>query len=104
MRQVNGRVYEFGLAGGALYLTNGDTADWSFGTSGIPSYTIELPPVDELRGGFFNAETEILPIFRENLPAMLYLIEWAARNASPGSPNPEQSSASAAPERGHQKD
>jgi len=85
MRQVNGRVYDFGRAGGSLYLTNGDTADWSYGTAGIPSYTIELPPVDELGGGFFNAETDIQPIFRENLPAMLYLVEWAAQNGSPGS-------------------
>jgi len=85
MRQVNGRAYDFGRAGGSLYLTNGDTADWSYGTAGIPSYTIELPPVDELGGGFFNAETDIQPIFRENLPAMLYLVEWAAQNGSPGS-------------------
>jgi murein tripeptide amidase MpaA len=77
MRAVNGRVYEYGASSAALYLTNGDTTDWAFGIAGIPAYTIELPPVDELGGGFFNAETEIQPIFRENLPAALYLIDWA---------------------------
>ncbi len=80
MQQVNGRVYEYGPAGASLYLTNGDTTDWTFGTSGIPSYTIELPPVDQLHGGFFNAEQEIGSIFRENLPAALYLIDWSIQN------------------------
>jgi murein tripeptide amidase MpaA len=81
MRAVNGRLYEYG----ALYLTNGDTTDWAFGVAGIPAYTIELPPIDELGGGFFNAENDIQPIFRENLPAALYLIDWAIQDtgASP---------------------
>ncbi len=77
MQPVNGRLYEYGPAAGSLYLTNGDTTDWTFAVAGIPSYTIELPPVDQLGGGFFNAEGDILPIFRENLPAALYLINWA---------------------------
>ncbi len=86
MTPVNGRVYKTGPAGAFLYLTNGDTTDWTFGLSGIPSYTIELPPVDQLGGGFFNAEKDILPIFRENLPAALYLIDWSVKkhNATGG--------------------
>ncbi len=31
-------------------------------------------------GGFFNAENDIQPIFRENLPAALYLIDWAIQD------------------------
>ncbi len=77
METVNGRFYGFGASSASLYLTNGDTTDWAFGVAGIPAYTIELPPIDELGGGFFNAEKDIEPIFRENLPAALYLIEWA---------------------------
>ena len=77
MEAVNGRLYGFGASSASLYLTNGDTTDWAFGVAGIPAYTIELPPIDELGGGFFNAEKDIEPIFRENLPAALYLIEWA---------------------------
>jgi len=80
MQEVNGRVYAFGSAAGSLYLTNGDTTDWAFGTAGIPAFTIELPPVDQLGGGFFNAERDIMPIFRENLPAALYLINWSISN------------------------
>lgn len=77
MEAINGRVYGFGPSAASSYLTNGDATDWAFGVSGIPAYTIELPPVDQLGGGFFNAERDIEPIFRENLPAALYLIDWA---------------------------
>ncbi len=80
MEPVNGRFYEFGQAGAELYLTNGTTDDWTFGTAGIPSYTIELPPIDQLQGGFFNPEEDIQSIFRENLPAALYLIDWSIQN------------------------
>jgi carboxypeptidase T len=78
MEPVNGRVYGYAQAGADFYFTNGDTTDWSYGTYGIPSFTVELPPIDEPHGGFFNAEEDIQDIFRENLPAMLYLIEWAS--------------------------
>lgn len=81
MEPVNGRVYNYGQAGALLYLTNGDTTDWAHGVAGIPAYTIELPPIDQLGGGFFNAEADIQSIFRENLPAALHLLnsenlEW----------------------------
>jgi len=77
MEEVNGRYYEPARAGASFYLTNGDTTDWSFGVFGIPSFTVELPPASRLTGEFFNPESDILPIFQENLPAMLYLIDWA---------------------------
>jgi len=77
---VNGRSYACGPAASSLYVTNGDLADWTFGVSGIPSYTIELPPVDIQHGGFFNAEDEIEGVFRENLPAMLRLVEFVVRD------------------------
>jgi len=80
MEAVNGRVYGYGRSGNALYVTNGDTVDWAFGAKGIPAFTIELPPVDQLLGAFINAEEDILPIARENIPAMLYIINWAVNN------------------------
>ena len=76
MEPVNGRYYGAERAGDGFYLTNGDTTDWSFGVYGIPSYTIELPPESRIKGGFFNSESDIQPIFNENLPAALYLIDW----------------------------
>jgi carboxypeptidase T len=88
IQAVNGNTYQYGQAGADLYLTNGDTTDWTFAFYGIPSYTIELPPVDEAHGGFFNAEDDIQPIFEENLPAMLYLISWSIQNFSPGTGAP----------------
>ena len=82
---VRGTVYAYGRAAGLLYTTNGDTVDWVFGTSGIPGFTIELPPVDVEHGGFFNDEAAIDAIFRENLPAMLYLTDYAIQHpSSPG--------------------
>jgi len=78
MRPVNGRTYAAGQGIAMLnYLTNGDTVDWTYATAGVPSYTIELPPVDQLGGGFFNAEKDIEGIFLENVPALLYLLQWA---------------------------
>jgi murein tripeptide amidase MpaA len=76
MEPVNGRHYGAERAGAGFYLTNGDTTDWSFGVYGIPSYTIELPPDSRITGEFFNSESDIQPIFNENLPAALYLIDW----------------------------
>jgi carboxypeptidase T len=86
MASVRGTVYGYGRGGDSLYLTNGDTADWSFGVSGIPSYTVELPPVDIQGGGFFNSEIEIGGIFLENLPAMLYLAEYAVQHYTAAGP------------------
>ena len=77
MEPVNSRNYEFGQSSQSLYLVNGSTTDWALGSFAIPSFTVELPPQDYLGGGFFNSEEDILPICRENLPAALFLIEWA---------------------------
>ena len=84
MEGVNGNTYDYGQASGDLYFTNGGTTDWTFGTFSIPSYTIELPPIDIQHGGFFNAEKDIQSIFNENLPAALYLIDWSIQNFTPG--------------------
>lgn len=88
IKTFNERVYEVGQAGKVLYVTNGDVTDWAHAASGIPAYTIELPPIDELGGGFFNRTSDIDPIFRENLPAMLYLVETAVLAYRPPVPSP----------------
>jgi carboxypeptidase T len=74
---VRGTAYAAGEGSRQLYLTNGDTVDWTYSVAGAPSYTIELPPVDVDQGGFFNDEAAIGAIFEENLPAMLYLTRYA---------------------------
>lgn len=88
MAAVRGAVYVPGRASASLYTTNGDTADWTFGVSGVPSFTVELPPEDTAGGGFFNAEAEIEAIFRENLPAMLYLTNYAFLSSPDGGIRP----------------
>ena len=88
IQAVNGRLYDYGQSGTSLYLTNGDVTDWTFAVTGIPSYTIELPPIDELGGGFFNRQEDIDPVFRENLAAMTSLIEHSIQNYRPVVPNP----------------
>lgn len=62
-----------------LYLASGDTTDWLYALLSAPSFTIELRP----RGnpGFVLPESEIQPTFEENLPAALYLIDWAIRQS-----------------------
>jgi len=80
MARVHGRIYAYGPAGDSLYTTNGDTTDWALGTVGIPAFTIELPPPSVAEGGFFNAESDIVPIFEENLAAVLFLVDWAVKN------------------------
>jgi hypothetical protein len=75
MFQVSGRHYEFGAAD-VLYLVNGSTEDWVYGTFGTPAYTIELPPEDAVFGGFFTSIELIDSTFRENLPALLYFINY----------------------------
>jgi hypothetical protein len=74
--QVNGRIYQTGRSS-STYLTNGDFIDWVYGLFDIPALTIELPPVDLQEGGFFNSEQDIQNIAAENLPAALYLLDWA---------------------------
>jgi len=86
IQAVNGRTYSYGESSRDMYLTNGDLTDWAYGVSGIPAYTIELPPADEIHGGFFNAEADIASIFSENLPAMLDLIDWSIRDFRPSAP------------------
>jgi len=73
--QVNGRLYTFGLDP-LGYPTNGGTNDWIYGTFRTPSFTIELPPQYAVFGGFFTSEEMIDSAFSENLPAMLYFVNY----------------------------
>jgi hypothetical protein len=74
---VHGVPYEGG-GSDLLYLTNGDTVDWTYGTFRIPAFTIELRPgPNHGNDGFINPPSDIQPTFEENLPAALWLIEQA---------------------------
>ena len=58
-----------------LYLTAGDTTDWTYGEYGIPSFTIELRPDSVEDGGFILPPEQIEPTFEENLPAAMEFIK-----------------------------
>lgn len=75
MRDVHGENYTPEQASD-LYLASGDTIDWLFGVLAVPGFTIELRPRSSVPG-FELPETQIQPTFEENLPAALFLIDWA---------------------------
>jgi carboxypeptidase T len=58
-----------------LYPTAGDTTDWTYGTYGIPSFTIELRPRTAAEGGFILPGSQIQPTWEENRPAAFRFIE-----------------------------
>jgi len=82
IESVHGNIYHYGQAADSLYVANGDTTDWAYGSHDIPSFTVELPPTDLLNGGFINSEDDIQYLFEENLPAMLYLVNWTMQKAT----------------------
>jgi carboxypeptidase T len=79
MEGARGYYYD-ARQGAGLYTTNGDFTDWAYAIHGTFAFTIELPPDDILLGGFVNSQEEITPIFQENLPAALFLIQWCIDN------------------------
>jgi carboxypeptidase T len=74
IRDVHGVVYTPQQAS-ELYPTAGDTTDWTYGTYGIPSFTIELRPRTFEEGGFILPAGQIEPTWEENRPAAWRFIE-----------------------------
>ncbi len=74
IRDVHGVTYT-PQQSSRLYLTAGDTTDWTYGEYAIPSFTIELRPDSIENGGFILPPEQIQPTFEENLPAALEFIE-----------------------------
>jgi carboxypeptidase T len=73
IREVHGETYTAQQAS-QLYLTAGDTSDWTYGVYGVPSITIELRPASALDGGFILPAAQIEPCWQENRPAALEFI------------------------------
>ncbi|MBN2135503.1 MAG: zinc carboxypeptidase [Acidobacteria bacterium] len=77
MEMVNGTQYSFGNGSEELgYTVNGSMEDWVYGVFKIPAFTIELPPDNYLLGGFVTDEAAIQSAFTENVPGLLYFINW----------------------------
>ncbi len=60
-----------------LYITSGDTTDWSYGVEKIFSFTFELDPKSQYSGGFYPGAKIIDEVIEKNLKPVLYLIETA---------------------------
>jgi carboxypeptidase T len=71
---VHGKIY-VPQPSSELYPTAGDTTDWTYGTYGIPSFTIELRPRTFQEGGFILPPDQIMPTWEENRPAAFRFIE-----------------------------
>jgi carboxypeptidase T len=71
---VHGKIY-VPQPSSELYPTAGDTTDWTYGTYGIPSFTIELRPRTFEEGGFVLPADQIMPTWEENRPAAFRFIE-----------------------------
>ena len=65
---VHGKTYVAKQSSG-LYLTAGDTTDWTYGEYDIPSFTVELRPATVMDGGFILPADQIQPCWEENKPA-----------------------------------
>jgi carboxypeptidase T len=74
IHRVHGKTYT-PQQSSQLYLTAGDTTDWTYGEYGIPSFTIELRPDSVENGGFILPPEQIEPTFEENLPAAMEFIK-----------------------------
>jgi carboxypeptidase T len=74
IRDVHGKTYT-AQQSSQLYLTAGDTTDWTYGIYGIPSFTIELRPASLDEGGFILPAAQIQPTWEENQPAALEFIQ-----------------------------
>src|SRR5262245_25998468 len=74
IQEVHGKIYVPQQAS-ELYPTAGDTTDWTYGTYGIPSFTIELRPRTFQEGGFILPPDQILPTWEENRPVAFRFIE-----------------------------
>jgi murein tripeptide amidase MpaA len=71
---VHGKIY-VPQPSSELYPTAGDTTDWTYGTYGIPSFTVELRPRTFQEGGFILPSDQILPTWEENRPAAFRFVE-----------------------------
>ncbi|MFB0518451.1 MAG: M14 family metallopeptidase, partial [Acidobacteriota bacterium] len=80
MKGVNNRYYQPKQASVGLYTTNGSFIDFAYGYYNIPAFCIEMRPENVVLGGFIISEQEILDAFWENLPAALFLTDWAIQN------------------------
>jgi carboxypeptidase T len=67
--------YFAGQASTGLYVTNGDTCDWTWGAHGIPCFTVEMG------AEFMPPYSAVAGLWDENRPGALYALNIADQNA-----------------------
>ncbi len=72
---VYGVTYTAGPTYTTIYPVNGSSVDWCYGAADRLSVSIELRDTGSY--GFLLPPEQILPTCTENLPAILYLSQWA---------------------------
>ncbi|MBX3032574.1 MAG: zinc carboxypeptidase [Bdellovibrionaceae bacterium] len=60
-----------------LYVSSGDTNDWSYGEYKMISFTFELDPASMWNGGFYPGAGVIPEVVNKNTEPVLYLLEYA---------------------------
>ncbi len=83
IREVHGRDYTAKQAS-KLYLTAGDTTDWTYGEYGAVSLTVELRPATWQEGGFVLPAAQIEPCWEENRPAALEFLQRVLQQPQDG--------------------
>ena len=78
-----GEGYDPGV-GADLYITNGDFTDWTYGSMGIPSHTVEFTTGYDFR--FPDDETMVQTVFEDSLEFAMSVAESALDPAHPVSP------------------
>lgn len=73
IREVHGETYT-AQQSSQLYLTAGDTTDWTYGEHDMLSFTVELRPASALDGGFLLPAAQIQPCWEENRNAALEFV------------------------------
>ena len=76
IQAVHGRFYAAGPIWSTIYPVNGGSVDWVYGSKGRFAYSIELRDTGEF--GFLLPPEQIIPNCEENLPAIVYLSQWAS--------------------------
>ncbi|MDT0353607.1 M14 family metallopeptidase [Pseudonocardia charpentierae] len=86
MRRLIGGVHSMSYVAkqaSGLYLTAGDTTDWTYGEYDISSFTVELRPATAMEGGFILPADQIEPCWEENKPAAHAFIRHAFAKPRP---------------------
>ena len=83
IRKVHGKSYT-AKQSSKLYLTAGDTTDWTYGEYDAVSLTVELRPATWEEGGFILPADQIEPCREKNRPSALEFLQRVLQRPQDG--------------------